>query len=202
MYSLDLGGSRFSPLADITPRNVGRLAEVWATPVARALDEDSDAPGGRGNPQATPIAVDGVLYLPVRGNEVVALEAHTGQEIWRHTLRAPLSTTARGVAYWPGDGTLPPRILLTAGPTLVALDARTGRPVPEFGTDGVVQIAVPWNGVPVDLSRPRDLGCDDERDRSRRARRHARVRRPHGQAALDVPHRAAAGRGRPRDVAR
>ena len=107
MYSLDLGGSRFSPLADITPRNVGRLAEAWAAPVARAADDDSDAPGGRGNPQATPIVVDGVLYLPVRGNEVVALEAHTGKEIWRHTLRAPLSTTARGVAYWPGDGTLP-----------------------------------------------------------------------------------------------
>jgi len=148
MYSLDLGGSRFSPLTDITPRNVGRLAEVWHAPVARALDDDGDAPGGRGNPQATPIAVDGVLYLPVRGNEVVALEAHTGREIWRHALRAPLSTTARGVAYWPGDAALPPRILLTAGPTLVALDARTGHPVPEFGTAGVVQIAVPWNGVP------------------------------------------------------
>src|SRR5687768_8393587 len=101
MYSLDLGGSRFSPLADITPRNVGRLAEAWAAPVARALEDDSEAPGGRGNPQATPIVVDGVLYLPARGNEVVALEAHTGGEIWRHTLRAPLSTTARGVAYWP-----------------------------------------------------------------------------------------------------
>ena len=56
MYSLDLGGSRFSPLADITPRNVRRLAEVWQAPVARAGDDDSDAPGGRGNPQATPIA--------------------------------------------------------------------------------------------------------------------------------------------------
>src|SRR5688572_27038596 len=140
MYSLDLGGSRFSPLADITPRNVGRLAEAWAAPVARALEDDSEAPGGRGNPQATPIVVDGVLYLPARGNEVVALEAHTGGEIWRHTLRPPLSTTARGVAYWPGDGTLAPRILLTAGPTLVALDARNGRTAQGFGTDGVVQI--------------------------------------------------------------
>jgi quinoprotein glucose dehydrogenase len=73
MYSLDLGGSRFSPLADLTPRNVGRLAEAWTAPVARGADDDSDAPGGRGNPQATPIVVDGVLYLPVRGNEVVAL---------------------------------------------------------------------------------------------------------------------------------
>lgn len=81
MYSLDLGGSRFSPLTDINPRNVGRLAEVWQAPIARALDEDSDAPGGRGNPQATPIAVDGVLYLPVRGNEVLALEADTGKEL-------------------------------------------------------------------------------------------------------------------------
>src|SRR5262245_32730777 len=87
MYSLDLGGSRFSPLADITPRNVARLTEAWAAPVARGADDKSDAPGGRGNPQATPIAVDGVLYLPVRGNQVLALEAHTGKELWRHTLR-------------------------------------------------------------------------------------------------------------------
>jgi glucose dehydrogenase len=148
MYSLDLGGSRFSPLTEITPQNVGRLVEAWQVPVARGADENDDSPGGRGNPQATPIAVDGVLYLPVRGNQVLAVEGHTGRELWRHTLRAPLSTTARGVAYWPGDGTRGPRILLTAGPTLVALDARTGLPVPEFGTDGVVQIAVPWNGVP------------------------------------------------------
>jgi quinoprotein glucose dehydrogenase len=149
MYSHDHAGTRFSALTQIDRTNVGRLAEAWTVPVARAAGGNDDAPGAAGNPQATPIVVDGVMYLPVRGNEVLALEAGTGHELWRRTLPAPLDTTARGVAYWPGDGKLSPRILLVAGPTLVALDARTGAPVQGFGTDGVVQIAVPWNGVPV-----------------------------------------------------
>jgi quinoprotein glucose dehydrogenase len=149
MYSRDLAGTRFSPLAEINVRNVGRLAQAWSVPVARGIDDDTDAPGAAGNPQATPIVVDGVMYLPARGNEVLALDAATGKEIWRHVLPAPYATTARGVAYWPGEGALAPRILLTAGPTLVALDARTGAPAAGFGSDGIVQIAVPWNGVPL-----------------------------------------------------
>jgi quinoprotein glucose dehydrogenase len=44
---------------------------------------------------------------------------------------------------------LPPRILVTDGPTLVALDARTGQPAEGFGRDGVMQIDVPWSGVPL-----------------------------------------------------
>ena len=159
MYSHDLAGTRFSPLTAINTRNVARLAQAWAVPVARTPADDSDAPGAAGNPQATPIVVDGVMYLPVRGNEVLALDATTGQAIWRHTLPAPLSTTARGVAYWPGDGERPARIFLTAGPTLVALEARTGAPAAEFGTNGVQQIAVPWNGVPLIYAHTAILGA-------------------------------------------
>lgn len=147
MYSRDYAGTRFSPLEEIDAANVANLAQAWATPVARGAGEEGEGPAG--NPQATPIVVDGVLYLPVRGNQVLALDGATGREIWRHTLPAPLGTTARGVAYWPGEGALGPRILLTAGPTLVALDARTGKPADGFGRNGVVQIAVPWNGVPL-----------------------------------------------------
>jgi quinoprotein glucose dehydrogenase len=159
MYSRDYAGTRFSPLADIDAGNVARLAQAWSVPVARAAGDASDAPGGGGNPQATPIVVAGVMYLPVRGNEVLALDAATGKERWRTALPAPLATTARGVAYWPGDGELPPRILLTAGPTLVALDARTGALVHGFGRDGVVQIAVPWNGVPLIYKNVAILGA-------------------------------------------
>jgi quinoprotein glucose dehydrogenase len=160
MYARDLAGTRFSPLNAITTRNVSRLAQAWSVPVARGSDEDVDAPGPAGNPQATPIVVKGVMYLPVRGNQVLALDAATGSEMWRHTLPFPLSTTARGVAYWPGDGNLGPRILLIAGPTLVALDARTGAPAAGFGTDGVVQTAVPWNGVPLVFGSLALIGAD------------------------------------------
>ena len=88
------------------------------------------------------------MYLPARGNQVLAIEAHTGKEIWRYLMPLGMATTARGVAYWPGDGRLSPRILLTAGPRLVALDAATGVPSAGFGRNGIVEIGVPWNGVP------------------------------------------------------
>ena len=149
MYSRDAAGTRFSPLTLIDRRNVSRLTQAWAVPVARGVDDTSDAPGPAGNPQATPIAVDGILYAPVRGNQVLALDGATGREVWRRELPAPLATDARGVAYWPGDAELGPRILLTAGPTLVAIEARTGELVAGFGAGGVAQIAVPWSGVPL-----------------------------------------------------
>jgi quinoprotein glucose dehydrogenase len=151
MYGRDAAGTRYSPLTEIDTQNVSALTQAWSADIARTGDDK--APGPRGNPQATPIVVDGAMYLPIAGNAVIALEAHTGRTIWRSELPAPLTTTARGVAYWAGearaDVALRPRILLTAGPTLVALDASTGQPVEGFGRGGVVQIAVPWNGVPM-----------------------------------------------------
>jgi quinoprotein glucose dehydrogenase len=170
MYSRDFAGTRFSPLADINTGNVSRLTQAWSVQLTRAAGRGGGPPpeagGGRGagragrgaapadpaatgsNPQVTPIVVNGVMYLPARGNQVLALDADTGQEIWRHQMPPPVSTTARGVAYWPGEPGMAPRILLTAGPRLLALDAETGRPAVGFGRDGLVEIAVPWNGVP------------------------------------------------------
>ena len=159
MYGHDYAGTRFSRLTEINRRNVSRLTQAWSVPVERPPVGDDSAVGAAGNPQAAPIVVDGVMYLPVRGNEVLALEADTGKEVWRYALPAPLATTARGVAYWPGDGQAAARIVLTAGPTLVALDARTGQPAAGFGRDGVVQIAVPWNGVPLIFRNVAILGA-------------------------------------------
>lgn len=149
MYSRDHAGTRFSPLTQIDRANVAELTEAWSVPVARSATDDDEAPGPSGNPQATPIVVDGVMYLPVRGHEVLALDAATGDEIWRTSLPTPYGTTARGVAYWPGDEELAARILVVSGPTLVALEAATGAPAAGFGRDGVAQIVVPWNGVPL-----------------------------------------------------
>jgi quinoprotein glucose dehydrogenase len=56
--------------------------------------------------------------------------------------------SSRGVAYWPGDGTIRPRILLTVGQRLVALNASTGALDTSFGTSGYVDTEVNWGGVP------------------------------------------------------
>ncbi len=149
MYSRDLAGTRFSPLDQIDRDNVARLTEAWSVSVARTGFDDDEAPGPAGNPQATPIVVDGVMYLPVRGHEVLALDAATGEEIWRTPLPSAEGTDTRGVAWWPGDGALAARILVMAGPTLIALDAETGALVDGFGRNGVAQVTVSWSGVPL-----------------------------------------------------
>jgi quinoprotein glucose dehydrogenase len=138
-YSRDLAGTRFSPLREISSRNVRRLTQAWSVPLA----EDSG-----NNPQVTPIVVDGIMYLPAGGNKVLALDAATGQQVWRYELPPNTTTEVRGVAYWPGDDDREPRIVLTAGPRMLALDAATGRLAREFGDDGFIEIGVPWNGVP------------------------------------------------------
>jgi quinoprotein glucose dehydrogenase len=190
MYSRDLTGSRFSPLAEINVGNVAQLTQAWsvtltmpagrrgggapapapgavpgaapgAAPAGRAggaANEGDGEPAGS-NPQVTPIVIDGVMYLPARGNQVLALDADTGTEIWRYQMPASVSTTARGVAYWPGEAGMAPRILLTAGPRLLALDAQTGRPAAGFGRDGFAEIMVPWNGSPVIYKHVAILGA-------------------------------------------
>jgi glucose dehydrogenase len=190
MYSRDLAGTHYSPLAQINSHNVATLTQAWsvrlsapagrpggapasagpnaapasagqaavpagepnAAPAAQGRGRGADpfAEGGAGgsNPEATPIVINGVMYLPARGNQILALDAETGKELWRHELPRGTVTTARGVAFWGGDRNNPPRILFTAGPKLFALNAATGDLSSGFGKDGVVEIAVGWNGVP------------------------------------------------------
>ena len=86
------------------------------------------------------------MYLPV-ANGVVALEPETGKERWRHVVSGA-TPTRRGVAFWTGSGG-DARVIFTAGRRLIALDAATGRPVQAFGTNGEVDMVVPYNSVPL-----------------------------------------------------
>jgi quinoprotein glucose dehydrogenase len=183
MYSRDLAGTRFSPLAQINTSNVSQLTHAWSYRVAAPAPARGAAPpaaGGRGsqggagganaegaapgrgrgaavdafgnppgNPEATPIVVNGVMYLPAGGTKVVALDAETGKELWVHELPKDTFTTTRAIAYWPGDRTNPARLFFTAGPKLIGLNASTGDLSSGFGRDGSVEITVPWNGTPM-----------------------------------------------------
>jgi glucose dehydrogenase len=150
MYRHDLAGTGYSPLTQITPQNVANLTQAWSY---RLQGEAPAVPAGRGgagagtvNSQATPIVIDGVMYLPA-ANRVVALEAETGKEIWQFPLTGG-APSRRGVAYWAGEGSTPARILFMAGRRLIALDAKTGARVSGFGQGGEVDIGVPYNSVP------------------------------------------------------
>ncbi len=156
-------------LAPAAPAGGGRGGRGAApAPAAQAAPQDGVAApppaaargGGRGgdaagrargpagptaNPEATPIVVGGIMYIPA-GNRILALESENGRELWIRTL--PFATAARGITFWPGDHTNPPRLLFTAGARLVALNAITGKIDPGFGNEGVVDIKIPWNGAP------------------------------------------------------
>jgi glucose dehydrogenase len=115
----DIGGSKYSPLDQITPANVGKLTQAWTY-----------QPGG-----PTPIVINNVLYA-VAGGSVVALNADSGTETWKFPLNkaTPGGAIRRGMTYWPGNATHAPRVLVTmSAGKLVQLDAKTGQLVPEVG---------------------------------------------------------------------
>ena len=146
-YGRDAGGMRHSPLEQITPDNVGALAVAWTcqTREREALPTDADV-AAKSAFEATPIVVDGVLYLATPTNRVVALDARTGAEKWvfdpKVDLRLKYSeVTCRGVATWaPADGKGRRVFVATIDGRLVALDADTGRPCGDFGKAGQVDL--------------------------------------------------------------
>jgi glucose dehydrogenase len=134
----DLAANRYSPLTEIDRDNVSRLTEAWRY-------------GLGANSTAVPLVVNGVMYLPSR-DRVVALDGDTGEELWTHTLEStgagPGGVSNRGVAYWPGDDDLEPRIVFMSRSNMIAVDAATGEPANGFGTSGVVDVGVPYGGTP------------------------------------------------------
>src|SRR5262245_54917336 len=111
-------GWGYSPLAEITPANVSRLQPVW-----------SFATGQVEGHQAPPIVNNGVMFVATPGNQLLALNAKTGDLLWRYKRplpedMTPLHPTNRGVGLW-GDKVL----FAAADAVLVALDAKTGKEV-------------------------------------------------------------------------
>jgi quinoprotein glucose dehydrogenase len=143
MYNRDLAGTRYSPLAQINTKNVGKLVQVWSY----KLGLDPNTSGITGGSEFTPIVVHGVMYLATT-KSIVALQPESGKELWRYDLKSG-APSRRGVAYWPGDRQNPPRIIFTAGRSMFALNANSGKIDPGFGNEGEVQLGVPYDAAPV-----------------------------------------------------
>ena len=148
MYRHDYAGTGHSALAQIDVSNVSRLTQAWtyglqAEPSAPARAGQAAGPGS----QVTPVVVNGTMYLPA-ADRIVALDPTTGKELWRHLVTGS-TPSRRGVAYSPGTSSLGPRIVFTAGRRLIALSARTGAVESSFGTEGEVDLVVPYNSVPL-----------------------------------------------------
>jgi quinoprotein glucose dehydrogenase len=145
-YGHDAGSTRHSPLKQINPDNVSKLVRAWTyhlTPKdqpAEAAGAGQRGGGGGQRSEATPIIVDGVMYLPTPNNRVIALDPETGKEIWSYTI-AGANASTRGVEYWPGDAQAPPTIFFgTTNGRLMALNAKTGMPVLDFGIEGWIDM--------------------------------------------------------------
>jgi len=152
-YGRTQHGTRYSPLAQITPSNVDRLEPVWhyrTGDVRRPGDPEETTY------EVTPLMVDDSLYLCTPHNLVIALDAETGEERWRFDPQVPDSSnrqhlTCRGLAYHasagPDEGQACRQRLFmpTADARLIALDAGTGEVCPAFGDKGQVNL---WANMP------------------------------------------------------
>lgn len=152
MYRHDHAGTGYSSLTQITPANVTGLKPIWTYSLQGPASAAPAAGRGRGgagavNSQATPIVVAGVMYVPA-ANRIVAIDPENGREIWQHVV-ADGAPSRRGVAYWPGGNGAAARLLFTSGRRLIAIDASNGTASAGFGTNGEVDLVVPYNSVPL-----------------------------------------------------
>jgi quinoprotein glucose dehydrogenase len=140
-YGGDLGHTRYAPLDQIGAANFKDLEVAWRF--------KTDNLGSRPEYQfeGTPLMVKGVLYSTAGTRRaVVALDAATGEQIWVHSERegergaaAPRQLSGRGLAYWT-DGREERILYVAPGYRLVALDAKTGTLISNFGQKGMVDL--------------------------------------------------------------
>jgi quinoprotein glucose dehydrogenase len=125
--------TRYSPLTQITPRNVKDLRVAWTYDTHDAFDGSEM--------QCQPVVADGVLYATSPKLRVFALNAANGAEIWSFTpnqTARQTRTRIRGLMYWQRGPER--RIYFAAQHWLYALDATTGKPIERFGKDGRVDL--------------------------------------------------------------
>jgi quinoprotein glucose dehydrogenase len=142
------GNIRYSPLTQINRSNVRTLQVAWTYDSHDAF-KDSEM-------QSNPVVVDGVLFATTPTMKVVAVNAATGQEIWKFDPSGGAKPGSRfrhrGVAVHAD------RVFVTFRNFLWALDKTTGQPITSFGTDGRIDLREglgrPAAGLSVSASTP------------------------------------------------
>jgi quinoprotein glucose dehydrogenase len=144
----DIGGQRYSPLDQISKDNVGKLKVAWTYHTG---DFSVGGPDKSTTAfEASPIEVDGTLYLCSPNDRVIALDPETGKEKWKFVptvnQAGVYEAVCRGVTYWrdssvQAGAVCAERIYVgTIDARLIALDARDGKPCADFGQAGTVDL--------------------------------------------------------------
>ena len=158
-YGRDPGGARYVPVDQINRETVSGLKVAWTF-------QTREAPHRGSEDQSTPMQIGDKVYLCTPTNVVIALDADSGKEIWRHDpkVKPGFWNRCRGVGYWdggqpkvalaksldsastakmapPATGLCARRIISsTINAQLIALDADTGALCPGFGKGGKVDL--------------------------------------------------------------
>jgi len=132
-YNGDGARSHYTELGQVTKANVSKLEVAWTY---SSVGEDSVLQGTQ--MQCNPVIVDGILYGVSAKTQVFALDAATGKELWKTNINDNGGTTSRGVTYFAAGADK--RIFFGAGIWLYAIDARTGKLIPQFGNNGKIDL--------------------------------------------------------------
>jgi quinoprotein glucose dehydrogenase len=152
-YGSNLASHRYSPADQITRDNFNSLQIAWR------LKTDFLGPTPDTLYSATPLVVGQVLYTTAgMRRAAIALNAATGEMLWMHAedegrrgTSAIRNGAGRGLSYWASaDGNDRRIIYVTPGYRLLALDAKTGHPIPSFGRNGAVDLKLD-NDQEIDL---------------------------------------------------
>ncbi|MEP7184395.1 MAG: membrane-bound PQQ-dependent dehydrogenase, glucose/quinate/shikimate family [Rhodanobacter sp.] len=128
-YGRSQAGTRYSPLDQITPENVGHLKQAWEF-------HTGDLPKKRWGAETTPLKIGDRIYLCSARNVLMALDARNGKQLWRYDPKVddkaiPYTAACRGVAYYDSSRSVP----ASASPTLTApaVAASTAAPADQPG---------------------------------------------------------------------
>lgn len=154
-------GDRFSPLAQINAGNVDKLQVAWTAETGDHMRPGEDVGGTDAghefNFEATPIKVGDTVYVCTGHSWVEALDAATGKIKWKFNPHADTNPdvylACRGVAYYqapPGRAKVCQTRIISPvlDARVVALDAQTGQPCPDFGKGGFIDLKQYLGHVP------------------------------------------------------
>lgn len=155
-YGGSYSARRFSPLAEITPANVGSLERAWSFHTGDLPSAEAKGTYGAEN---TPLKVGDTLYVCTPKSIVIALDPATGRQRWRFNPQVPdtaipYTAACRGVSYYrvpgadAGQGCAARIIWGTLDARIFAIDARTGRPCEDFGTHGRIDAKIGMGDTP------------------------------------------------------